>query len=258
MRSVDAHAYRDRPERERAARPPRRAPRWSRESGRSSANPRDATAPLMRACRDLSSMPPPDDEPSAHSECCSWFLERRGSRLHAGGLPEPQPRRLRGLPPTAPSTGTECSTNASLPFREDLLPVASNDKMVRANGVDLCVEAFGDPADPAILLIMGAAASMLLWEEEFCERLVAGERYVIRYDHRDTGRSVSYEAGGSTVHAPRSGRGCRRSPRHTQSAESQSSRHVDGRGDRANRGARPSRSCCLANADLDRPGNSRA
>jgi pimeloyl-ACP methyl ester carboxylesterase len=73
--------------------------------------------------------------------------------------------------------------------------VESNERIVRANGVDLCAETFGDPADPPILLIHGAAASMLAWEEEFCERLAAGSRFVIRYDHRDTGRSVSYEPG---------------------------------------------------------------
>ena len=33
------------------------------------------------------------------------------------------------------------------------------------------------------------------WEEEFCQRLAAGGRFVIRYDHRDTGRSVSYPTG---------------------------------------------------------------
>jgi pimeloyl-ACP methyl ester carboxylesterase len=73
--------------------------------------------------------------------------------------------------------------------------MTSNDKIVQANGVDLCVETFGEPADPAILLIMGALASMLSWDEEFCERLAAGPRFVIRYDHRDTGRSISYEPG---------------------------------------------------------------
>jgi pimeloyl-ACP methyl ester carboxylesterase len=72
--------------------------------------------------------------------------------------------------------------------------MGSNDKLVQANGVELCVEGFGAPADPAILLVMGAAASMLSWEDEFCERL-AGSRFAIRYDHRDTGRSVSYEPG---------------------------------------------------------------
>jgi pimeloyl-ACP methyl ester carboxylesterase len=66
---------------------------------------------------------------------------------------------------------------------------------VRVNGVDLCVETFGDPADPAILLIMGAGASMDWWQDDFCARLAAGPRHVIRYDHRDTGQSISYPPG---------------------------------------------------------------
>jgi pimeloyl-ACP methyl ester carboxylesterase len=72
---------------------------------------------------------------------------------------------------------------------------APMEKMVSANGVDLCVETFGDQRDPAILLIHGASASMDYWEVPFCERLAAGPRFVIRYDARDTGRSVSYEPG---------------------------------------------------------------
>ena len=63
------------------------------------------------------------------------------------------------------------------------------------NGVKLCVDTTGDAADPAILLIGGMGASMDWWEDEFCQRLAAGGRFVIRYDHRDTGRSVSYPAG---------------------------------------------------------------
>src|SRR5215203_5779252 len=77
----------------------------------------------------------------------------------------------------------------------EIRPTGSNERVVRAHGVDLCVQTFGDPADPAILLIHGAATSMLGWEDEFCERLAAGSRFVIRYDHRDTGRSVGYEPG---------------------------------------------------------------
>ena len=61
--------------------------------------------------------------------------------------------------------------------------------------MDLCVRTFGDAGDPAILLIMGSSASMDWWEDDFCERLAAGSRFVVRYDHRDTGRSVSHEAG---------------------------------------------------------------
>lgn len=67
--------------------------------------------------------------------------------------------------------------------------------MIKANGVDLCTEAFGDPADPAILLVMGVGGSMLWWEEGFCRMLAEAGRFVIRYDHRDTGRSVTYEPG---------------------------------------------------------------
>lgn len=72
---------------------------------------------------------------------------------------------------------------------------APHEEIVEANGVELCVDSFGDPADPAILLIMGSSASMDWWEPEFCERLAAGSRFVVRYDLRDTGRSVSYEPG---------------------------------------------------------------
>ena len=74
-------------------------------------------------------------------------------------------------------------------------PMEPNERIVPANGVDLCVQAFGDTVDPPILLIMGGASSMDWWEEGFCERLAAGSRFVVRYDHRDTGRSVSYEPG---------------------------------------------------------------
>jgi len=67
---------------------------------------------------------------------------------------------------------------------------------MRANGVDLCVETFGDHASPAILLISGGASSMDWWEDGFCRRLAAaGPLFVVRYDFRDTGQSVSYPPG---------------------------------------------------------------
>jgi pimeloyl-ACP methyl ester carboxylesterase len=69
------------------------------------------------------------------------------------------------------------------------------EEMVQVNGVELCVQTIGDPALPAILLISGAAASMDWWDPEFCARLAAGDRCVIRYDHRDTGRSTTWPAG---------------------------------------------------------------
>jgi pimeloyl-ACP methyl ester carboxylesterase len=69
------------------------------------------------------------------------------------------------------------------------------ERMIDVNGVELCTQPFGDPADPSILLIMGIGASMLWWEEGFCRMLAGGGRFVIRYDHRDTGRSITYPPG---------------------------------------------------------------
>lgn len=69
------------------------------------------------------------------------------------------------------------------------------ERMIDVHGVELCTESFGDANDPAVLLVMGIGASMLWWEEGFCRLLAGGGRFVIRYDHRDTGRSVAYEPG---------------------------------------------------------------
>jgi pimeloyl-ACP methyl ester carboxylesterase len=69
------------------------------------------------------------------------------------------------------------------------------ERMIDANGVELCTEHFGDPADPPFLLVMGTGASMLWWEDGFCRKLADAGRFVIRYDHRDTGRSITYEPG---------------------------------------------------------------
>jgi pimeloyl-ACP methyl ester carboxylesterase len=77
----------------------------------------------------------------------------------------------------------------------EIRPMEPNERIIRANEVDLCVQTFGDRVDPPILLITGGASSMDWWEDGFCERLTSGSRFVVRYDHRDTGRSVSYEPG---------------------------------------------------------------
>jgi pimeloyl-ACP methyl ester carboxylesterase/ribosomal protein S18 acetylase RimI-like enzyme len=66
---------------------------------------------------------------------------------------------------------------------------------VKANEVSLHCEAVGDPSDPAVLLIMGAMSSGVWWPEELCRRLAGCGRYVIRYDHSDTGKSTSYAPG---------------------------------------------------------------
>jgi pimeloyl-ACP methyl ester carboxylesterase len=57
-------------------------------------------------------------------------------------------------------------------------------------GIEICFETFGDPADPALLLIMGLGTQMLGWHEDFCTDLAGRGFHVIRYDNRDIGRST--------------------------------------------------------------------
>ena len=55
--------------------------------------------------------------------------------------------------------------------------------------VEIYYEDMGDPNDPAVLLIMGLGAQLLLWRTGFCEKLVDQGLRVIRYDNRDVGLS---------------------------------------------------------------------
>lgn len=69
-------------------------------------------------------------------------------------------------------------------------PVSS---IADANGVQICYETFGDPSDPAILLVMGFTAQMNGWHEDFCSMLSNRGRYVIRFDNRDCGLSTHFD-----------------------------------------------------------------
>ncbi len=71
-------------------------------------------------------------------------------------------------------------------------------RLIASHGAEICTEAFGEPSDPPMLLIMGQMASMLWWPAAFCERLASAGSFVLRYDHRDTGRSTAYEPGAAT------------------------------------------------------------
>jgi len=60
----------------------------------------------------------------------------------------------------------------------------------RSGDIDIYYEDMGDPNDPAVLLVMGLGAQLLLWRTEFCEKLVNQGLRVIRYDNRDVGLST--------------------------------------------------------------------
>ncbi len=67
---------------------------------------------------------------------------------------------------------------------------------VKANGIQIEYDTFGDSSSPPLLLIMGLAAQMILWDEEFCKQLAAKGHYVIRFDNRDVGLSTKFEEAG--------------------------------------------------------------
>ncbi|MCE2993602.1 MAG: alpha/beta fold hydrolase [Alphaproteobacteria bacterium] len=68
-------------------------------------------------------------------------------------------------------------------------------KIIEYGGLSIYTEHYGIEKCTPILLIMGATAQGVMWDTAFCEALANNGLFVIRYDHRDTGKSsrVVYE-----------------------------------------------------------------
>src|ERR671917_1299084 len=64
------------------------------------------------------------------------------------------------------------------------------EQFCKVGDVELCYETFGDPEDPALLLVMGLGTQMIAWFDDFCRELVDRGFFVIRYDNRDVGHST--------------------------------------------------------------------
>lgn len=59
-----------------------------------------------------------------------------------------------------------------------------------ANGdVRIHFDAFGDPADPTLLLVNGLGSQCINYKEAWCEMFAAEGLHVVRYDNRDVGLS---------------------------------------------------------------------
>ena len=67
---------------------------------------------------------------------------------------------------------------------------------VKANGIQIEYDTFGDSSFPALLLIAGNGAQMIFWDVEFCELLAKKGYFVIRFDNRDAGLSTKFEEAG--------------------------------------------------------------
>lgn len=71
-------------------------------------------------------------------------------------------------------------------------------RLIDNNGHVLATESFGKVGGPAIVLVMGATASMLGWPDPLCLMLADRGLHVLRFDHRDTGRSTTVPPGEAT------------------------------------------------------------
>lgn len=60
----------------------------------------------------------------------------------------------------------------------------------RNGGVTIHHETFGDPADPALLLVNGLGSQCIAYRAEWCERFAAEGFFTIRFDNRDVGLST--------------------------------------------------------------------
>ena len=68
-------------------------------------------------------------------------------------------------------------------------------RIAKLPGVDIAYETFGDPKDPAMLLVMGLGTQMLGYHEKMCQMLADEGHFVVRYDNRDIGLSTHWSGG---------------------------------------------------------------
>ena len=62
--------------------------------------------------------------------------------------------------------------------------------LIEANNINIWYEEFGDQEKETILLIMGANANCMHWDQEFIDQLVANDYHVVRFDNRDVGKTT--------------------------------------------------------------------
>ena len=65
--------------------------------------------------------------------------------------------------------------------------------IARNGDVELYYEAFGDPADPTLLLVNGLGSQCINFPVEWCEMFVVRGYQVVRFDNRDVGLSSKLE-----------------------------------------------------------------
>lgn len=69
---------------------------------------------------------------------------------------------------------------------------AGNTQYAQSNGLKIAYESFGNPDNPAIVLVAGLYNQLVRWPLELCQHLVDRGYRVIRFDNRDIGLSDKF------------------------------------------------------------------
>ena len=65
---------------------------------------------------------------------------------------------------------------------------------IKANGIEIEYDCFGNNEAEAVLLISGLGTQMIRWSETFCQLLAEQGYRVIRFDNRDAGLSTHFDS----------------------------------------------------------------
>ncbi len=69
----------------------------------------------------------------------------------------------------------------------------TEERIVETNGIQIAYEAFGNPSEPPVILVMGLGMQMLGWDDLFCKQLANRGYWVVRFDNRDSGHSTKLD-----------------------------------------------------------------
>lgn len=75
-------------------------------------------------------------------------------------------------------------------YPSDLSPHFYQAMIDVGGGIQLCVEAGGNPDNPPLLFITGFGSQMMFWSDTFLKQFMDAGFFVIRFDNRDTGLST--------------------------------------------------------------------
>lgn len=90
--------------------------------------------------------------------------------------------------PTKPPAGWDKFNQHWYP--SDLSPYLYQAMVDVGGGIELCVEAGGNPEHPPLLFITGFGSQMMFWSDTFLKQFIDKGYFVVRFDNRDTGLST--------------------------------------------------------------------